>query len=58
MIVYYAILRHCVWVAHYFVFGNQNKRFVYWKAELDRKQEVNVKKCILFLKRPSLFLEG
>jgi hypothetical protein len=30
-------------VAHYFVFGNQNKRFVCWRAGLDRKQEVNVK---------------
>jgi hypothetical protein len=29
-------------VARYFVFGNQNKWFVYWKAGLDRKQEVKV----------------
>ncbi len=42
-------------VAHYFVFGNQNKRIVYWRAGLDRKQEVNVNKCILFLKRPNFF---
>ncbi len=39
-------------VAHYFVFRNQNKRFVYWRARLDRKQEVNLKKCVLFLKQP------
>ncbi len=45
-------------VALYFVFGNQNKRFVYWRAGLDIKQEVNVNKCILFMKQPSLFLEG
>ncbi len=45
-------------VAHYFVFRNQNKWFVNWRAGLDRKQEVNVNKCILIKKRPSLFLEG
>jgi hypothetical protein len=38
------------WVAHNFVFRNQNKLFVYWRAGIDRKQEVNVNKCILFLK--------
>jgi hypothetical protein len=50
--------RYILKVAHYFVFGNQNKLIVYWRAGLDRKQEVNVNKWILFLKRPSLFLEG
>ncbi len=49
-----------LWVAHNFVFRNQNKWFVYWRTGSDRKQEVNVNKCkqISFLKRPSLFLEG